>query len=182
MVASSSSCDDLSLVKHDAQVDLNRSSTRICYTKELVHVSDSPLPSPPPCIVPGQQVGVGHDKVLIPNPKYKGKGHTESASANPTLRVQRRRPPPKICALPGMMEFSDDDMEEEEEEQEELSNETLASLKQKITTLEEQITELHLAVYNHHDDFSVLRKANTSKLKHYAKALSDPSLYNAPSP
>jgi molecular chaperone GrpE (heat shock protein) len=81
-----------------------------------------------------------------------------------------------------MMEFSDDDMEEEEEEQEELSNEILASLKQKITTLEEQIAELHLAVYNHHDDFGVLRKANTSKLKRYAKALSDPSLYNAPSP
>jgi hypothetical protein len=41
------------------------------------------------------------------------------------------------------MEFSDDDMEEEQE----LSNELMASLKQKITALEEQIAELHLAVY-----------------------------------
>jgi hypothetical protein len=41
---------------------------------------------------------------------------------------------------------------------------------------------LHLAVYDQKDDFSVLRKATTSKLKRLAKALSDPSLYNAPSP
>jgi hypothetical protein len=40
------------------------------------------------------------------------------------------------------MEFTDDDMEEEEE----LSNEVVASLKQKITALEEQVTEFHLAV------------------------------------
>jgi hypothetical protein len=44
-----------------------------------------------------------------------------------------------------MMEFTNDDMEEEKEE---LSNELVASLKQKITTLEEQVTELHLAVYH----------------------------------
>jgi hypothetical protein len=44
-----------------------------------------------------------------------------------------------------MMEFTDDDMEEEKEK---LSNELVASLKQKITALEEQITELHLAVYD----------------------------------
>jgi hypothetical protein len=43
-----------------------------------------------------------------------------------------------------MMEFTDDDMEDEKEE---LSNELMASLKQKITALEEQIAELHLAVY-----------------------------------
>jgi hypothetical protein len=43
-----------------------------------------------------------------------------------------------------MMEFSDDEVEEEEE----LSNELVASLKQKITTLEEQVAELHLAVYD----------------------------------
>jgi hypothetical protein len=43
-----------------------------------------------------------------------------------------------------MMEFTDDDMEEEEE----LSNELMVSLKQKITALEEQVTELHLAVYD----------------------------------
>jgi hypothetical protein len=45
------------------------------------------------------------------------------------------------------MEFTDDDMEEEEEE-EELSIELVASLKKKITALEEQVTELHLAVYD----------------------------------
>jgi hypothetical protein len=44
-----------------------------------------------------------------------------------------------------MMEFTDDDMEEEEEK---LSNELMASWKQKITTLEKQVIELHLAVYD----------------------------------
>jgi flagellar biosynthesis chaperone FliJ len=78
-----------------------------------------------------------------------------------------------------MMEFTDDDMEEEKEE---LSNKLVASLKQKITALEEQVTELHLAVYDQQNDFGVLRKATTSKLKHFAKALGNPSLYNAPSP
>jgi hypothetical protein len=43
-----------------------------------------------------------------------------------------------------MLEFTDDDMEVEEE----LSDELVASLKQKITTLEEEVTELHLAVYD----------------------------------
>jgi hypothetical protein len=42
------------------------------------------------------------------------------------------------------MEFTDDDMEEEEE----LSIELVASLKKKITALEDQVTELHLAVYD----------------------------------
>jgi predicted nucleic acid-binding Zn-ribbon protein len=78
-----------------------------------------------------------------------------------------------------MMEFTDDDMEEEKEE---LSNELMASLKQKITALEEQVTELHLAVYDQQDDFGVLRKATMSKMKRFAKALGDPSLYNVPSP
>jgi hypothetical protein len=82
--------------------------------------------------------------MLIPNPEYKGKGRTESASSITTPRVQRHRPPPKIHSLAGMMEFTDDDMEEEEE----LSNELMVSLKQKITALEEQVTELHLAVYD----------------------------------
>jgi hypothetical protein len=76
-----------------------------------------------------------------------------------------------------MMEFFDD----EEEEKEELSNELMTSLKQKITTLDEQITELHLVVYDQEDDFGVLCKATTSMLKHFAKALGDPSLYNDPS-
>jgi polyhydroxyalkanoate synthesis regulator phasin len=43
-----------------------------------------------------------------------------------------------------MMEFTDDDMEEEEE----LSNELMAPLKQEITALEEQVAELHQAVYD----------------------------------
>jgi hypothetical protein len=82
-----------------------------------------------------------------------------------------------------MMEFTDDDMEKEKEkEKEELSDELVVSLKQKITALEEQVTELHLAVYDQQDDFGVLRKATMSKLKHSAMALGDPSLYNAPSP
>jgi hypothetical protein len=89
-------------------------------------VSDSPSWSPPPCIMSGQHVGVGHSKVLIPNPKYKGKGHTESTSSNPTPRVQRHCPPPKIRGPPRTMEFTDDDMREEKEE---LSDELVASLK-----------------------------------------------------
>jgi hypothetical protein len=44
-----------------------------------------------------------------------------------------------------MMEFTNDDMEEEKDE---LSNELMASLKQKVTTLEERVSELHLAVYD----------------------------------
>jgi hypothetical protein len=43
------------------------------------------------------------------------------------------------------MEFFDDDMEEGKQE---LSNELVASLKQKIIALEDQVTELHLAVYD----------------------------------
>jgi predicted trehalose synthase len=78
-----------------------------------------------------------------------------------------------------MMEFTDDDMEEEKEK---ISNELVASLKQKITALEEQVAKLHLAVYDQQDDFGMLHKATTSKLKRFAKALGDPSLYNAPSP
>jgi hypothetical protein len=69
---------------------------------------------------------VGRGKVLIPNPEYKGKGHTESASSNLTPRVQRHCLPPKISGPPGMMEFSDHDVEEEKEE---ISNELVASLK-----------------------------------------------------
>jgi hypothetical protein len=105
---------------------------KIRYTKEPALMSDAPLLSPLPYIVLGQWVGVGHDKVLIPNPEYKGKGHTESASSNPMLRVQQCCLPPKISGPPGMMEFSDDDVEEEKEE---LSNELVSSLKQKITAL-----------------------------------------------
>jgi hypothetical protein len=77
-----------------------------------------------------------------------------------------------------MMEFTDDDMEEEEE----LSKKLVTSLKQKITALEEQVAELHLAVYDQQDNIGVLRKATMSKLKCFAKALGEPLLYNAPSP
>jgi hypothetical protein len=132
VVPSSSSDDDLPLVKHDAWVDLNPGGVRIRYTQEPALMLDSPPSSLPPYIVLGHQVGLGHDKVLIPNPEYMGKGQTESASSNPTQRVQRCRPPPKIHDPPGMMEFTDDDMEEEKEE---LSNELVASLKQKINSL-----------------------------------------------
>jgi hypothetical protein len=44
-----------------------------------------------------------------------------------------------------MMEFTNDDMQEEKEE---LSIELVASLEEKITALEEQVAELHLAVYD----------------------------------
>jgi hypothetical protein len=77
------------------------------------------------------------------------------------------------------MEFTNDDMEEEKDE---LSDDLVVSLKQKITALEEQVTEWDLAVYDQQDDFGVLRKATMSKLMCFAKALGDPSLYNAPSP
>jgi hypothetical protein len=179
VVPSSSSDDDLSLVKHDARVDLNPNGARIRYTQEPVLMSDSPSPCLLCYIVSGQRVGAGYDKVLIPNPDYKGKGRTKSASSNPTPKVQRRPPPPKIRGPPRSMEFTDDDMEEEKEE---LSNEHVAFLKQKITALEEQVAKLHLGVYDQQDDFGVLRKATTSKLKRFTKALGDPSLYNAPSP
>jgi hypothetical protein len=88
-------------------------------------MSDSPPLSLMPYIMSGQWVRVGCGKVLLPNPEYKGKGHTEMASSNPTPRVQRCPPPPKICDLPEMMEFTNEDMEEEKE----LSNELVASLK-----------------------------------------------------
>jgi hypothetical protein len=126
VVLSTSSDDDLPLVKHDARVDLNPDGVRIHYTQEPALVSDSPPSCPPPYTVSGQWDGVRHKKVLIPNPEYKGKGRTELASSNPTPRVQRRCPPPKIHSLPGTMEFTDIDMEEEKEE---LFDELVASLK-----------------------------------------------------
>jgi hypothetical protein len=88
VVSSSSSDDNLPLVKHDAWVDLNPGGVRICYTQELALMLDSPPSSLPPYIMSGQWVGVGCGKVLIPNPKYKGKGDTKLASSNPTPRVQ----------------------------------------------------------------------------------------------
>jgi hypothetical protein len=88
VIPSSSSYDNLSLVKHDTRVDLNPADVRIRYTQEPALVSDSPPPISPPSIVSQQWVGVGHGKVLIPNLEYKGKGGTELASSNMTLRVQ----------------------------------------------------------------------------------------------
>jgi hypothetical protein len=87
VVLSSSSDDNLPLARHDARVDLISGSTRIRYTEEPALVSDSPPQSPPPYIMLGQWLRVGCNKVLNPNPEYKGKGHTESASLNPTLRL-----------------------------------------------------------------------------------------------
>jgi hypothetical protein len=145
----------------------------------LALVSDLLPPSPLPYIVSGQWVGVRYGKVLIPNPTYKEKGHAESVSSNPTARVRRRCPPPNIHGPPGTMEFSDDDVEEEKAE---LSNELVVVLKQKITALEEQVAKLHLVVYDQKDDFCVLRKTTTRKLKRFAKVLGNPSLYDAPSP
>jgi hypothetical protein len=179
VVPLNSSDDDLSLLKHDARVDLNSSDTRIHYTQEPALMSNSPPLSPPCYIVSGQRDGTGYDKVLIPNPDYKGKGRTESASSNLTTRVQQCLPPPKIRGPPRTMELTDDNMEEEKEE---FSNELVASLKQKITAVEEQVTELHLAVYDQQDNFSELHKATMGKLKCFAKALGDLSLYNAPYP
>jgi hypothetical protein len=120
-----SSDDDLPLVKHDTQVDLDPSGARIHYTQEPTLVSDSPPLSPLPYIVSGQWVGARYGKVSIPNPAYKGKGRADSASSNLTPRVQRRRPAPKIPCLPGMMEFSNDDVDEKEE----VSNDLVAALK-----------------------------------------------------
>jgi hypothetical protein len=78
-----------------------------------------------------QWIGVGHGKVLIPNPEYKGKCRIESTSKNLTLRL-RCRPIAKTRGSPRMMEFFND-----KEEEEELSNELVVSLKLKITALEE---------------------------------------------
>jgi hypothetical protein len=103
VVPSSSNNDYLPLVKHDAQVDLN---LRACTHVRLTSVE-------PPYILSGQRIRVGCSKVLISNPEYKGKGRTESASSNPTLRL-RRPPLPKIHGPPAMMQFSNDEGEEEE--------------------------------------------------------------------
>jgi hypothetical protein len=119
-------------------------------------------------------------KMLIPNPNYKGKEHTESTLSIVAPKVEPHHPPAKIHSPLRIMEFSDDN-DDTEEEKDEPSVEIMVTLKQKITALEEQVTELHLVVYDQKDDFVVLHKATTSKLKHFARALGNPSLYNAPS-
>ena len=141
---------------------------------------ESPPAGPLPYLIKGQWTPTGYGMVLVPNPDYKGKAHTESASSAPVPRVVRHRCLAAIYGPPGIMEDSDED--DTEEEKEEPSSELVAALRQKITALEEQVAELHLAVYDQKDDFGVLRKATTSKLKRFAKALGDPSLYDAPYP
>jgi hypothetical protein len=73
----------------------------------------------------GWQKGVGYSKVLILNPDYKGKGHTESVSSNPAPRMEQHHPP-KIHGPPRTLEFNDDDTEEAEEE---CSDELVGTLK-----------------------------------------------------
>jgi hypothetical protein len=98
LVVNSSNDDELPLVKHDARVDLDPNSARICYTQEPA-LAESPPHSPPPYTVSGWWMLVGYGKVLILNPVYKGKGHTESISSNPAPRMERHHPP-KMCGPP----------------------------------------------------------------------------------
>jgi hypothetical protein len=67
VVPSGSSDNDLPLVKHDARVDLKPVGARIRYTQEPVLMSISTPLCPPPYIMSGPWVGVGHGKVLIPH-------------------------------------------------------------------------------------------------------------------
>jgi hypothetical protein len=83
VVHSGNSDDDLPLVQHDAWVDLNPDGVRIYHTQEPTLLVELPLSSPPPYIMVGWWMGVGCGKVLILNPNYKGKDHTESISSNP---------------------------------------------------------------------------------------------------
>jgi hypothetical protein len=132
VVHSDNSDDDLLLVQHDAWVDLNPGGVRIRYTQEPALLAKSPSSSPPPYIVVGRWARDGCGKVLIPNPNYKGKGHTDSISSNPEPRMERRCPP-KICGPVRMTESSNDDTEETKDE---ASDELVATVKQRITALE----------------------------------------------
>jgi hypothetical protein len=101
VVPSTSSNDDLPLVKHDARVDLNPGSARIRYIQEPALISDSPPSSMSPYIVLGQWVGVGQVKVLIPNPSIKGKAapsrphQTRHRGCSEVLLLQRSVVRPK---------------------------------------------------------------------------------------
>jgi hypothetical protein len=92
--------NDHPLVWHNAWVDLNPGGARIRYTQELALLVESPLSSPLPYIIMGQQMGVGCGKVFILNPDYTKKGHTKSISSNLAPRMLRRCPL-KICVLLG---------------------------------------------------------------------------------
>jgi hypothetical protein len=94
LVPLSSSDDDLPLAKYDAQADLNPGGARILYTQEPALLSDSPPSSLLPYIMLGQRVGVGPSKVLIPNTKYKGKGHTMSVIPHSEKEGTK---PPYVC-------------------------------------------------------------------------------------
>jgi hypothetical protein len=59
VVHSNSDNDDLLLVRHDAQVDLNPDGARIHYTQEPVLLAESPMSNPPPYIIAGCRTGVG---------------------------------------------------------------------------------------------------------------------------
>jgi hypothetical protein len=74
VVPLSSSDDNLSLVKHDAWVDLNPGGARICYTKEPALVLDK---TDHATLCQGSRYERGTGKVLIANPDYRGKGHNE---------------------------------------------------------------------------------------------------------
>jgi hypothetical protein len=91
LVINSSSDEGLPLVKHDAQVDPNPSGAQIHYAQKPA-LAESPPRSPSPYTTSGWWTGVGYSKVLIPNPDYKGKGHTESISSNPAPRIEWRHP------------------------------------------------------------------------------------------
>jgi hypothetical protein len=69
-------------------------------------------------------MGVGHGKVLVLSPDYKGRGLTESISSIPAQRMEWHYPP-IICGPPRTIEFSDDDTEEEKYE---ASNELVLTL------------------------------------------------------
>jgi len=180
LIDTADSDNDYPLAKHDARVDLNPSGARIRYTQESALLVESPPASPLPYLIKGQRNSMGYGKVLVPNPDFTGKAHTESSSSAPVPRVAQHRRPAAIRGPPRMMEDSDED--DTEEEKEEHSSELVAALRQKITALEEQVAELHLAVYDQKYDLGILRKATTSELKRFAKALGDLSLYDAPGP
>jgi hypothetical protein len=82
LVINSSNDNDLLLVKHDTRVDRNHGGARIHYTQEAA-LAESPPCCPPPYTMSRQRTGVGYGKVLIPNPDYNGKDHTELILSNP---------------------------------------------------------------------------------------------------
>jgi hypothetical protein len=101
--------DDLPLVRHNARVDLNPGGARICYTQD--RMVDRTV----------------YDNVLVLNHNYKGKECAELTSSNPAPKVQRRCPPAKIRAPPGIMEFNNNN--DTEEEKDKTPGELVATLK-----------------------------------------------------